>query len=125
MMIPVLATAILGMLAGCSPPGAATAGGRQLSAKDDGSITRVEDAMELAGTMHFIEVERGAWVIRASDGTQYHPLNLPDEFRVEGLPVTAKLRLRDDIATTAMVGRPVEVVSIVKTGAAIDAGDTQ
>jgi hypothetical protein len=35
------------------------------------------------------------------------------------------LRLRDDIATTAMVGRPVEVVSIVKAGAAIDACDTQ
>jgi hypothetical protein len=125
MMIPVLATAVLGMLAGCSSPGAATADGRQLSVKDDGSITRAEDAMELAGTMHFIEVERGAWVIRSSDGTQYNPLKLPDEFRVEGLPVTAKLRLRDDIATTAMVGRPVEVVSIVKTGAAIDAGDTQ
>lgn len=81
--------------------------------------------MELAGTVHFIEVERGAWVIRSSDGTQYHPLNLPEEFRVEGLPVTAKLRLREDIATTAMVGRPVEIVSIVKTGAASDAGDPQ
>jgi hypothetical protein len=118
--IPAIAAAAVALLAACTQAGpvATTADGRLPTARDDASITRVEDVMQVAGVMHFVEVERGAWVIRTSDGIQYLPLDLPEAFRVEGLPVDAQLRSREDIATTAMVGRPVEVVSIERTAPA-------
>jgi hypothetical protein len=47
-----------------------------------------------------------------SDRVQYLPLNLPDQFRQDGLAVRAELQRRDDHGSYCMVGPVVEILSI-------------
>ncbi|HET9887411.1 MAG TPA: hypothetical protein VFR10_07860 [bacterium] len=64
------------------------------------------------GTVLKKPAEGGCWVIHSLDGTEYEPMNLTDEYRVEGTRVRALLRTRSDMSSTCMVGTIVEVVSI-------------
>ena len=66
----------------------------------------------LTGTIEYLDLEGGLFVIRAEDGVQYNPLNLPADFRVDGLAVEADARRRDDVATIGMVGPVLELLRI-------------
>jgi putative lipoprotein len=68
--------------------------------------------MELAGTVHHLEVEGGVWVIRDAKGTGYQPTNLPDRFRKEGMSVEAVGRRRDNLVSIGMTGTLVELSRI-------------
>ena len=63
------------------------------------------------GTVGFVQIEGGCWVLRVNE-TRYEALGLPLAFRVDGLEVRALLTLRDDLASTCMVGRIAEVLEI-------------
>ena len=67
---------------------------------------------EMHGEIRFVNVEGGCWGILGSDGVAYEPIHLPEDFRMDGLAVLVRLRERDDVGSTCMIGRMVEIVSI-------------
>jgi hypothetical protein len=57
------------------------------------------------------------YVIRTEDGAQYRPIELPEEFRVDGLAVEASAKRRDDVLTVDMAGQAIELLDIRKRAA--------
>jgi hypothetical protein len=76
-----------------------------------------EAILRLTGTVHHLDLEGGVYVIRTEDGTQYRPVELPEEFRVDGLAVEAEAKRRDDLMSVDMVGPAVELLDIRKRAA--------
>jgi hypothetical protein len=70
-----------------------------------------------SASIEFSEVEGGVWLIRAEDrnGTLYHPRILPDAFKVIGASVQVTLIERGDLASSAMIGIPADIVTIAFT----------
>jgi hypothetical protein len=66
----------------------------------------------VTASIAFLNLEGGCWTIEMSPNVHYLPLNLPDEFRRDGLKVQADLRRRDDYGSFCMVGPVVEILSI-------------
>jgi len=75
----------------------------------DASVERIQ------GTVRYLEVEGGVYVIRAGD-TDYDPTNLPEAYRVDGLPVAADVVRQEEMVSIRMVGPLVEIVRIRRTG---------
>jgi len=71
-----------------------------------------QQTIGITGTVTYIDLEGGFYGIVADDGTQYLPLDLPEEFRQDGRAVTAEVIVRDDVATIQQWGTPVEIVDI-------------
>ncbi len=72
-----------------------------------------DDATEpsLVGVVRFVDVEGGCWTIVSGSET-YEPIELDDEFQVDGLEVAFDVEERADLASTCMVGTLVEVTDI-------------
>jgi hypothetical protein len=66
------------------------------------------------GTVEHVDVAGDCWRIASHDGVNYEPLNLPDEFKKDGLAVRFSAKRRDDMVTTCMVGQVVELLGIRK-----------
>ena len=71
------------------------------------------------GTIKHVNVEGGFYGIVGDDGRNYDPLNLPQEFKVDGLAVRftaerGQAIMTDSIATFHMWGYIVRLVSIQK-----------
>ena len=65
--------------------------------------------------VRFDPIEGGCWNLVAADNAVYLPTNLDNSLRVDGLRVSATIRLLPDTATFCP-GTPVEVVAIAPTG---------
>jgi heat shock protein HslJ len=76
----------------------------------------------VGGIVRHVELEGGLFVIDAADGTRYVPTNLPPDYQVDGLPLEAEARRRDDMASIAMVAPLVELVRVRKAAAGTPAG---
>jgi uncharacterized protein DUF3221 len=74
----------------------------------------VENQMEIDGVIRYYELEGGFYAIRGEDGETYNPINLPEEFRQDGLPVRVSVRPRDDMVGIHQTGPLVEIVEIRK-----------
>lgn len=70
--------------------------------------------MEINGVVRYYELEGGFYGIRTEEGETYNPINLPAEFREDGLPVRAKVRLRNDMMGVHQAGPLVEILEIGK-----------
>jgi inhibitor of cysteine peptidase len=68
--------------------------------------------VRISGTVHYMDIEGGLYVIDAADGTKYNPVNLPDSFKSDGMEIEADIRRRDDLTSIAMVGPMIEVLRI-------------
>ena len=80
-----------------------------------GTCTATTDPGGLLGinaTVEFAQVGSGCWTLAASDGARYEPLDLPKEFRQNGVEVRVRLDEVDNVASTCMVGRVVEIIEI-------------
>jgi hypothetical protein len=64
------------------------------------------------GTIVFLSFEGGFYGIRADDGKSYDPVNLPAEFRNEGLRVRFEAKELKDQASFHMWGVIVQLVHI-------------
>lgn len=86
------------------------------------------ETLTVAGTVRYRDLEGGIYVIQAGD-TTYNPIELPQEFRVDGLAIEAEVVRRDDVAGVGMVGQMVEIVSIDRAaetaGIAADAAQAE
>lgn len=67
--------------------------------------------LEGSGTVVWHEVEGGFYAIRHAEKT-YEPINLPQEFRTEGMRVYFEAKVREDLAGTHMVGPLIELQTI-------------
>jgi heat shock protein HslJ len=70
------------------------------------------EVIEVAGTVHRLDIEGGVFVIENAEGTRFNPTNLPEAFKVEGKAVEAEARQREDVMSLGMVGPIVELLRI-------------
>jgi hypothetical protein len=64
------------------------------------------------GTIVFLSFEGGFYGIKADDGKSYDPMNLPVEFRKEGMRVRFEVKELKNQASFHMWGIIVEIVHI-------------
>ncbi|MFD1408156.1 hypothetical protein ACFQ49_08325 [Kroppenstedtia eburnea] len=74
--------------------------------------------MELTGTMHFLQIQGGCWVLEADRGGRYELVGdraslLP--LRREGLRVTVVVEADPDLVGRCMVGRMVRLIRVIRT----------
>lgn len=68
----------------------------------------------ISGTVRYLEIEGGFYGLIADDGTKYDPINLPAEYKKNGLRVKFAVREKKGIMSFHMRGKIVEVVKIEK-----------
>jgi hypothetical protein len=66
------------------------------------------DQFKIDGAMQFLDVEGDCWLFAGRDGKHYYPINVSEEFKVDGIRVTATIVFRRDIASIC----PGEIVKI-------------
>lgn len=82
--------------------------------QDDGTVTREGDVVSGTGTVKHFDLEGGFFAIVGDDQKTYDPTNLAESFRVNGLRVRFRARLRNDVMSIRMVGQPVELLEITR-----------
>jgi len=68
-------------------------------------------AVGVLATVRFINIEGGCWALQASN-ISYQPLNLPAQFKQNGLQVRVEFTRRDDYASICMIGPIIQISSI-------------
>jgi len=66
------------------------------------------------GTITYLDFEGGFYGIVADDGEHYDPINLPSEFKEDGLRVMFIGKIREDLGSFHMWGKIIELTSIKK-----------
>lgn len=61
------------------------------------------------GHVAYVTLEGGAWVLVSDAGETYEPLNLPAEYREEGLRVRVEAEVRDDRVSLLQIGPIIEI----------------
>ena len=79
-----------------------------------GCLLKDKNIVEGSGTITYINLEGGFYGIVADDGEHYVPINLPSEFKVDGLRVRFKGKIRDDLVSIYMCGTLLELIYIKK-----------
>ncbi|MFN0158878.1 MAG: hypothetical protein ACKVRP_12510 [Bacteroidota bacterium] len=75
------------------------------------------DGTVLAGTVHFVAVERGCWQFEDSDGKEYELVgDNARELFIDGMRARIVVRPLQGLASTCQVGVMVEVVRVLETG---------
>lgn len=64
------------------------------------------------GTVTYVTIEGGAWVIEGDNGTIYEPINLSQEHEIEGLRVRVWAERREDLGSYLQVGPIIEIERI-------------
>ncbi len=105
-MGPAWTLAAVLLLASCASGG--TGGWVPLTPASDAS----GPVIRIAGTVRHLEVEGGLFVIRDTQGRQFSPTNLPEQFKVDGFLVEVDARERKDMVSIGMVGTLIELVQI-------------
>ena len=82
-----------------------------------------ENTVSGTGTVAYIDLEGGFYGIEAADGTRYYPLNLGEDFQVDGISVEFSGIPREDVATIVQWGTPLELTSIRSIGDTNAGGD--
>lgn len=70
-----------------------------------------EDTFSTTGRVVRIETDCGGWGLQTK-GELYELVKLPEEFRVDGLEVEAKIKRRRDLGSCTMVGPIAEVLEV-------------
>lgn len=69
---------------------------------------RYGDSLDLVGVVRRTTLESGAWLIDAGN-KHYEPINLPEEFKHDGLKIELLAYTRPDVVSIVMAGRVIEV----------------
>ncbi|MBN1411305.1 MAG: hypothetical protein JW969_10720 [Spirochaetales bacterium] len=64
------------------------------------------------GTVRYISLEGGFYGIETDTGEKYDPVNLEDQYKVDGLRVRVVAELRDDLSSFHMWGMIIEIKEI-------------
>ena len=82
--------------------------------KGGGTLSDGSTTVTIIGTIRFLDLEGGVYVIESDDGARYKPVNLGTEFQKDSLEVEAEVIEKGNVASNDMVGSIVEIVSIHK-----------
>lgn len=74
----------------------------------------IDDYIKGTGTVQYIDLEGGFYGIVGDNNEKYDPINLSEEFEIDGLQVEYTLKILDDQSSIHMWGTVVEVIKIVK-----------
>jgi L-ascorbate metabolism protein UlaG (beta-lactamase superfamily) len=74
----------------------------------------------LTGQIKFLNIEGGFYGILADDGQKFDPLNLPAQFKKDGLRVRFAVKVKEGMASFHMWGKIVEIVNIEIAGKEAD-----
>ncbi len=82
------------------------------------TIERIDGVRYVSGngTVTYVDLEGGFYVITADDGACYLPLGLNEIWQVDGMNVTFIAKVKEDTVTYQMCGTPVEVLAIERAG---------
>jgi len=80
--------------------------------KAEPGVVSHTDTISVTGTIQFFSLEGGFFAIRGDDGKTYDPVNLPAQYRKDGIRVRFTGQLRPDLVGVHMVGPIVEIVTI-------------
>jgi len=62
--------------------------------------------------VHYAPIEGGCWTLTVAPRKVYQPLDLPADFRHDGMAVRVEFKERPDMASFCMVGPLVQILSI-------------
>jgi hypothetical protein len=82
--------------------------------KNEGTVKVDDEVISGSGTVNYVAIEGGFYVIHGDDGNTYDPLNLAKGYQVDGLRVCFVARLRKDVASFHMVAPLVEIQSVTR-----------
>ena len=71
-----------------------------------------KDQVSFTGQVTWVDLEGGFYGIMSADGRPYAPLNLPEDFQVDGVTVAVLGDPVPDTVTIQMWGEPIEITSI-------------
>lgn len=71
-----------------------------------------KDTFEITGTVVYKDIEGGFYAIDADDGRKYDPINLPENFKKNGLKVKLTARLKRNAVSFHMYGSIIEIVDV-------------
>lgn len=72
----------------------------------------VDNDDPMLAEVRFVNVGNGCWVLSGRYGHRYEPMQLPEEFRQEGLQVLVKYRARGDVGSVCMLRDVIEIEAI-------------
>jgi len=86
--------------------------------KNPGRVAGVyfADDVVITGTVKQVEAEGSFWGIVGDDGKQYEVVNLPDEFKIQGLRLKVVGKVRPDQFSYHMWGIRVDAHVVEKIG---------
>lgn len=67
--------------------------------------------MRVTGKATYVDLAGGFYGIVADDGTQYHAINMPQQYCSEGAPVRCTLEIIQNAASISMWGQPARIRS--------------
>jgi hypothetical protein len=79
--------------------------------RNSGPPLAADQALRTNAMVESVPLEGGCWALRTPDGS-YEPIDLPSEFRRDGLKVYVVLRGRPDVYSICMMAPLVSVDSI-------------
>lgn len=62
----------------------------------------------------FFEVAGCGYMLQRQDQSRLQPVNLPEQYQVEGLELSISYRIIEDVVTICMAGEVVELINIKK-----------
>ncbi len=74
------------------------------------SKTGAVPSQTVTGTVRYIDVEGGFYGIVTDDGKKLDPVNLPREFRKDGVRIRARVEPLQDRISIRMWGTPVRII---------------
>lgn len=103
---PALLTLLL--LAGCATQT------DEVAMPDATEQTDSTEALTFTGMVRYVGLEGGFYALEADDGTSYDPLNLPDEFKEDGLRVRVEAMPKPEMMSMRQYGTIIEIQTMVK-----------
>jgi len=117
----VILVALLFSLAGCGKKNGTEPQKIELPIVTQQKTVKVEPAKQpqkaeqmITGTVRYVELEGGFYELVANSGEKYDPVNLPAEYRNDGLRVKFQIQEKKGLVSFHMRGKIVEVVTIEK-----------
>jgi hypothetical protein len=80
---------------------------------NNGLIIHMVGPVSIIGTIKYVSNNGGFYVIEGDDNVIYDPINLEQEYKVDGLLITAISFIRDDIESTYMNSTKIEIAGII------------
>jgi hypothetical protein len=80
----------------------------------DADRSTVAEDFLLEGTMHYLDVQGGCWVLQDDQGTRYQLIGNTQSLEKEGLRLVVKVRPGTGLVSKCMVGKLVRLVKVVE-----------